>query len=171
VFQYNKRDLPNVDTVEDINAYLNPGNAPAVEAAAIQGVGVTATLRAAVARILDNLKNNVDTTLYEEPALTAPDMSAPSGVTPSSAGAPKLSMRGQAAAAEEDPFGAVAVAVDESAADDLFGAVEVTELEPEADRQGIEEMLAGAREVVRSLEAALETARRHEHALLEKLKR
>ena len=35
---------------------------------AIQGNGVTATLRAAVARILDNIKNNVDTTLYEEPA-------------------------------------------------------------------------------------------------------
>ncbi|HEX2061716.1 MAG TPA: GTPase domain-containing protein, partial [Thermoanaerobaculia bacterium] len=26
VFQYNKRDLPNVDTVEDMNAYLRPGN-------------------------------------------------------------------------------------------------------------------------------------------------
>src|SRR4051794_9528161 len=60
VFQYNKRDLPNVDTVEDMNAYLRPDHHPVVEAAAIQGVGVTATLRAAVGVILENLKKNVD---------------------------------------------------------------------------------------------------------------
>lgn len=93
VLQYNKRDLPNVDSVEEMNAYLNPNGAPAVEASAINGTGVTATLRAAVTRILDNLKRNVDTTLHEEPELAAPDMSAKSGVTSSSAGTPKLSMK------------------------------------------------------------------------------
>ena len=93
VFQYNKRDLPSVSTVEEMSAYLNPKGAPFVEASAIQGVGVTATLRAAVSQILDNLKNNVDTTLYDQPELTAPDMKARSGVTSSSAGTPKLSMR------------------------------------------------------------------------------
>ena len=93
VLQYNKRDLPNVDSVEAMNAYLNPNGAPAVEASAINGTGVTATLRAAVTRILDNLKRNVDTTLHEEPELAAPDMSAKSGVTQSSAGTPKLSMK------------------------------------------------------------------------------
>jgi len=93
VLQYNKRDLPNVDSVEAMNAYLNPNGVPAVEASAINGTGVTATLRAAVTRILDNLKRNVDTTLHEEPELAAPDMSAKSGVTSSSAGTPKLSMK------------------------------------------------------------------------------
>jgi signal recognition particle receptor subunit beta len=93
VFQYNKRDLPSVSSVEEMNAYLNPNGAPFVEASAIQGVGVTATLRAAVSKILDNLKNNVDTTLYDQPELSAPDMKARSGVTSSSAGTPKLSMR------------------------------------------------------------------------------
>jgi signal recognition particle receptor subunit beta len=97
VFQYNKRDLPSVSTVEEMSAYLNPGGAPFVEASAVQGLGVTATLRAAVARILDNLKSNVDTTLYDQPELTAPDMKARSGVTSSSAGTPKLSMRSDAA--------------------------------------------------------------------------
>jgi signal recognition particle receptor subunit beta len=96
VFQYNKRDLPSVSTVEEMSAYLNPQGAPFVEASAIQGVGVTATLRAAVARILDNLKNNVDTILYDQPELTAPDMKARSGVTSSSAGTPKLSMKSDA---------------------------------------------------------------------------
>jgi signal recognition particle receptor subunit beta len=93
VFQYNKRDLPGVSTVEEMSEYMKPGNAPIVEAAAISGVGVTATLRAAVTRILDNLKHNVDVTLYEEAPLSAPDMSARAGVTYSSAGTPKLSMR------------------------------------------------------------------------------
>ena len=51
VLQYNKRDLPNIDSIEEMNGYLNPGNVPIVEASAIQGTGVTATLRAAVARI------------------------------------------------------------------------------------------------------------------------
>src|SRR5213080_5236160 len=115
VYQYNKRDLPNVDSVETMNGYLNPNGSPVVEASAITGTGVTATLRAAVARILDNLKNNVDTTLYDEPQLIAPDLRARAGATSSSAGTPKLSMKSGAAAApapeplEEDPFGAVAV--------------------------------------------------------------
>src|SRR5437667_9676403 len=60
VFQYNKRDLPNVESVEEMAAYMHAGTAPVVEASAITGQGVTATLRAAVGRILDNLKNNVD---------------------------------------------------------------------------------------------------------------
>src|SRR5258708_39429112 len=72
---------------------LNPNGGTRVEASAINGTGVTATLRAAVARILDNLKNNVDTTLHDEPELGAPDMTAKSGVTPMSAGTPKLSMK------------------------------------------------------------------------------
>jgi signal recognition particle receptor subunit beta len=93
VYQLNKRDLPNVDTVETMKEYMATGDSPVVEAAAKEGTGVTATLRAAVARMLDNLKNNVDTTLYEQPELSAPDMSARSGVTSSSAGTPKLSMK------------------------------------------------------------------------------
>src|SRR4051812_47442121 len=72
VFQYNKRDLPGVASVEEISSYMKPGNAPVVEAAAIEGKGVAATLRAAVGRILDNMKNNVNTTLGMD-APAAPD--------------------------------------------------------------------------------------------------
>jgi hypothetical protein len=75
-----------------------------VEAAARDGMGVTATLRAAVAKILDNVKNNVDTTLYEAPELSAPDMSARSGVAQHSAGTPKLSMRSEPVAAPAPPI-------------------------------------------------------------------
>ena len=167
VFQYNKRDLPNVASIEEMNEYLEPGTAPVVEAAAINGTGVTATLRAAVARILDNLKNNVDTTLREEPELAAPDMSAKSGVTSSSAGMPKLSMKtneapappvqqptfvNPAASLEDDPFGGVAVA-------EPAVAVE------------LQSLLTSARHMIGLLEAALERARAHEREIAEKLSR
>ena len=163
VFQYNKRDLPNVDTVEDMNAYLNPGNAPAVEASAITGAGVTATLRAAVAKILDNLKSHVDTTLYDEPELAAPDMKAKSGVTSSSAGTPKLSMKTTGAAPEqpeEDPFGAVAVIEETSENPFEIAAAEIHD--PDAERGELEALLASATGLVRTLESALDAARRHE---------
>jgi hypothetical protein len=192
VFQYNKRDLPNVDTVEDMTAYLQPGKAPVVEASAINGTGVTATLRAAISRILDNLKNQVDTVLHEEPALAAPDMQAKSGVTPASAGVPKLSMRTdagtrptpppaqppsfvapatkpqpkpvQAAVEEEDPFGAVAVADPGNP----FASTAVVH-DADSERKEVETMVLSAREVVKSLETALEKARAHERRLTDKL--
>ena len=103
VFQYNKRDLPNVSPVDEMTAYLKPGNAPVVEASAINGQGVTATLRAAITRILDNLKNNVDTTLYEQPPLAAPDLSQKAGVAPHSAGSPKLAVASAAASGMAAP--------------------------------------------------------------------
>ncbi len=165
VFQYNKRDLPNVESVDNMNAYLNPGNAPVIEAAAINGVGVTATLRAAIARILDNLKNQVDTTLSDEPALAHPDMTARTGMPAAATSSPKLSPRTVAPApmqpptfvkpvmAENDPFGAVAIA------------------EPETgNRETLGTLLAGARNVIASLEAALEVARAHERELRERIK-
>lgn len=99
VFQYNKRDLPNLASVEEMSALLQTGNAPVIEAAAINGVGVTQTLRQAITRILDNLKNNVDVTLYEAPPLQRPVMGVRSGATHGSAGVPKISVGTAAAAA------------------------------------------------------------------------
>lgn len=45
VFQYNKRDLPNLIPVETFDNLLNPQRAPAIEAAAINGMGVFETLK------------------------------------------------------------------------------------------------------------------------------
>jgi signal recognition particle receptor subunit beta len=45
VIQYNKRDLPNVYTLEELNAELNPGGAPFFEAVASEGKGVFETFR------------------------------------------------------------------------------------------------------------------------------
>jgi hypothetical protein len=175
VFQYNKRDLPAAASVDEMTEYLQPGSSPVVEAAAINGAGVTATLRAAVAKILDNLKNNVDTTLYEQPPLAAPDMSQKAGVTTGSAGTPKLSMKSEPVPAhDENPFdtGDVAAHVEEddpfasvAVIDDPFAAPATEVHDADAERAELEEMLANARAVVASLEAALERARENERVL------
>ena len=167
VFQYNKRDLPGVSSVDEMTGYLEPGNAPIVEASAINGTGVTATLRAAITRILENLKNNVDISLTEGGELPPPDLKARSGVTPSSAGTPKLAVGGKSAPApapapfiapepeeEEDPFGAVAVA-DEGANGN--------------SREHLQALLGSARQVIASLESALDRARAHEREIAEKI--
>jgi signal recognition particle receptor subunit beta len=182
VYQLNKRDLPAVSSVEEMSAYLGAGNAPVVEAAAIEGKGVAATLRAAVGRILDNLKNSVDTTLgLDAPA--APDMTARSGVTSASAGVPKLSMRGATPApkVEQSPFdSSIAEAMLNDGAEPIAIATyevaeEVSDEDPFAEiavvdeDAGLEPMLASAREVVAALEAALARAKEHERAIAAKL--
>jgi len=181
VFQYNKRDLPNVASVEAMNAYLNPNGAPVVEASAINGTGVTATLRAAITRILDNLKNNVDVTLHDEPPLAPPDMTQKAGVAPHSAGTPKLSVASEPEpfAEEEDPFADVAVAVAEPEPElthvefeDPFSAHIDTSVEPEPEPPNEhEQLLANARALVATLEDALERARENERALAATLHR
>ena len=45
VIQYNKRDLPNVYSLDELNAELNPGKVPSFEAVATQGKGVFETFR------------------------------------------------------------------------------------------------------------------------------
>jgi len=45
VIQYNKRDLPNVYSVDELNAELNPANVPSFEAVASEGRGVFETFR------------------------------------------------------------------------------------------------------------------------------
>jgi len=181
VFQYNKRDLPNIDPVETMNEYLKADGRPVVEAAAKEGTGVTATLRAAVAKILDNLKNNVDTTLYDQPELAAPDMSARSGVTSSSAGTPKFSMKNVApppsAALEpatfvdENPFAVEAEpsAFAQAIEDDPFAEPAAEVHDANAEHAELEAMLANARAMIASLETALERARDTEKRLAAKL--
>ena len=175
VFQYNKRDLPNVDTVEDMSAYLKPGDAPVLEASAINGVGVTATLRAAVSRILDNLKNNVDTTLNEQPPLVE---QAPFGAAvapePNDAAVEAAIDMAVDAVVEDDPFGAVAVAEAEpepqpAAFENPFAAPPASE--PKPDDTQLQEALANAQALEAALESALERARENVRILAARLAR
>lgn len=56
--QYNKRDLPNVAPVENMNKLLNPGNVPYFEAVAVTGPGVFDTLKNVAKQVLTELKKH-----------------------------------------------------------------------------------------------------------------
>jgi signal recognition particle receptor subunit beta len=53
--QYNKRDLPEVISVEDLEQELNPKRYPSFEAVATEGIGVFDTLKAVAKAVLRNL--------------------------------------------------------------------------------------------------------------------
>ncbi|MGA1862504.1 GTPase domain-containing protein [Deferribacter thermophilus] len=57
VLQYNKRDLPNIVPVAELEKALNYRNVPSFEAIAIKGVGVFDTLKAIVKEIIFKLKS------------------------------------------------------------------------------------------------------------------
>jgi len=46
IIQYNKLDLPNVMTYEQMERHINPDGVPAFESIAISGVGVFDSLKA-----------------------------------------------------------------------------------------------------------------------------
>ncbi len=56
VIQYNKRDLPNAVSVEELRKELNPNGVPEFEASASTGEGVFETLKAIAKLILVDLK-------------------------------------------------------------------------------------------------------------------
>ncbi len=55
VFQFNKRDLPRLSSLDEINAGLNKHNAPFFEAVATTGIGVQDTLKGIAKLVLVNL--------------------------------------------------------------------------------------------------------------------
>ena len=59
IIQYNKRDLPNVVPVVDLQSTLNEHNTPWFEASAAKGIGVFETLKGAAKLILTDLKNKM----------------------------------------------------------------------------------------------------------------
>jgi len=56
VVQYNKRDLPEIATVEELREMLNPTNVPDFEGVARTGVGVFDTLKAVAKLVLTELR-------------------------------------------------------------------------------------------------------------------
>jgi hypothetical protein len=59
VFQFNKRDIRNIQPVEVLNEALNPGGAPFFEAAALHGVGVFETLKAISRLAISSVRKKV----------------------------------------------------------------------------------------------------------------
>ncbi|MGH7275125.1 MAG: GTP-binding protein [Nitrospiria bacterium] len=58
MMQYNKRDLPNVVPLEEINKALNPKGCSFLEAVATQGKGVFDTLKEIAKQVILELKKN-----------------------------------------------------------------------------------------------------------------
>ena len=56
VIQYNKRDMPEIASVEELRQILNPQNTPDYEGIARTGVGVFDTLKAVAKLVLTELK-------------------------------------------------------------------------------------------------------------------
>lgn len=59
VFQWNKRDLPNVTPCEELERKLNKWGAPSFKAAAVNGEGVFETLKEVSKLVLMNLKGGL----------------------------------------------------------------------------------------------------------------
>lgn len=59
VIQYNKRDLPDIDTIENLQKRLNYFNVPYFEAVAIKGNGVFDTLKAIINKVVANVQTQL----------------------------------------------------------------------------------------------------------------
>ena len=81
VLQYNKRDLPDVYTPEEMNRELNPQNVPWVEAVATKGTGVLETFRMVsqmlLERVTKDLKRSPGATSGREVPRPSPAAPAP----------------------------------------------------------------------------------------------
>jgi signal recognition particle receptor subunit beta len=58
VIQYNKRDMPDIISLEDLEQELNPDGYPSYEAIAVKGDGVFDTLKAVAKGVLQKLSQN-----------------------------------------------------------------------------------------------------------------
>ena len=90
VIQYNKRDLPNVYTVDELNDELNPGHVPFFEAVASEGKGVFETFRGVSHLLMEKVTRD----LRRSPSATSrsgsPSSEEPAPVTPTPAPAPRM---------------------------------------------------------------------------------
>lgn len=70
IIQYNKRDLPNILSVEELNQKINPLNVPHFEAVAVSGKGVFETLTLSCRLVLKAIETGVE-------ARRSPEVSGP----------------------------------------------------------------------------------------------
>jgi signal recognition particle receptor subunit beta len=74
VIQYNKRDIPDAMTVEDLNAKLNPMGVQTFEAVATLGTGVYETLHGISTKVYSVLKDRLEQ--EEEAGIATPEVAA-----------------------------------------------------------------------------------------------
>ena len=123
VLQYNKRDLQNILTIEELNADLNPdGKIPFFEASAIQGNGVFETLKEITKLTLKKLRKRMASS-QEESRSTGPRVQASRPAAPQPAQRPAGPVPAPAAPTPA-PAGAVSAAALARAAEEGVGAIE-----------------------------------------------
>jgi hypothetical protein len=94
VIQYNKRDLPGVLTVEQLQEKLNPNRWPHFEASATIGNGVFDTLKMIIKLVLEKAKRTGSAkarplSTSEPAAAPAPSSTAPQDASPTAAARPE----------------------------------------------------------------------------------
>jgi signal recognition particle receptor subunit beta len=99
VIQFNKRDLPRLSGIEDLNASLNKFNAPFYESVATTGIGVQDTLKAIVKLVLLNLTRKYEPKSVSESPIAAPPAAAVAAMA-SMASAPAPARRAASPVAE-----------------------------------------------------------------------
>jgi hypothetical protein len=77
VIQFNKRDLPRLSSIEDLNTALNRYNAPFYESVATTGIGVQDTLKAIVKLVLLHLTRKYDPKATGQERTASPSRPAP----------------------------------------------------------------------------------------------
>ena len=86
VIQYNKRDLPNLYTVDELNAELNPAGVPSFEAVASEGKGVFETFRGVshllMEKVTKDLRRSPSTPARPATQPAAEESVVPAPVTP-----------------------------------------------------------------------------------------
>lgn len=87
IIQYNKRDMPDVLNIKELNKQLNPASLPFFESVAVNGTGVLPTLTSCCKMVLQNLKQKSSATSR------AKQVQPPNAPTPSiSSFAPKTEL-------------------------------------------------------------------------------
>jgi hypothetical protein len=66
VMQYNKRDLPDVGSIAELEAQLNPNGCPYVEAQASNGIGVFNTVKCISKLVLEDIRRRTEKSGLEE---------------------------------------------------------------------------------------------------------
>lgn len=99
IIQFNKRDLPNVMSIEDMNTSINKFNAPFYESVATTGIGVQDSLKAITKLVLLHLTSKYD----PKSAQGRPTVAATPSVAPAAASDPPVEPAAAAASPVSSP--------------------------------------------------------------------
>lgn len=119
VIQYNKRDLPDIMSVDELTDSVNPRNAPFYEAVAMTGDGVLKTFTAIAKLVLQDMQKYPDRHNFTLGDIVAKVAEQPAPEPPKRARPPEPSMPGAPMAEAKPEMAALEKAVDAGVKVDL----------------------------------------------------